>query len=51
MGIFEHNFEDKTFRLTIRVNQLDCHLGFEIFDIDKVHLNVKRLPVYKNRLL
>ena len=51
MEIFEHNFDAKTFRLTIRVNQFNCLMGFEIFDKDNVYLNVKGLPVYKNRLL
>jgi len=51
MEIFEHNFEEKTFRLTIRVNQFDCHLGFKIFDNEKVYLYVKGLPVYKKRFL
>jgi len=50
MEIFKYNFEGKTFKLTIRVNQLDCLLDFEIFDNEREYLNVKGLPVYKKRL-
>lgn len=51
MKCFEHRFDGKTFKLSIQVNELDCFLHFEIFDNNKVYLNKRRLPVYKQRLL
>lgn len=51
MKIFSHDFEGKTFKLIIRVNQFDCHLGFEIFDEQNIYISVKGLPIYKTRLM
>jgi hypothetical protein len=51
MKNFIHDFEGKTFKLNIRVNQFDCHLGFEIFDELNIYLYVQGLPIYKKRLM
>ncbi|MFZ9386508.1 MAG: hypothetical protein ACO25B_01385 [Chitinophagaceae bacterium] len=50
MAIFEHNFDDRTFKLILSTDESNCYLRFEIFDKEKYYLKTDKIPFYKKRI-
>ena len=50
MASFEHNFENRTFKIILSKHQYNCYLQFEIFDSEKYYLKTDKIPFYKQRI-
>jgi len=50
MASFEHNFNDRTFKLILSTDERNCYLRFEIFDKEKHYLQTGKTPFYKQRI-